>query len=302
MASRWNESEISNLDGKVVVITGANSGIGFETARVLANKGATVVLAVRSLAKGKTAMDKIHRDNHTAKVQVMELDLANLESIRAFSVAFLSSYNELSILINNAGVMAPPYSQTVDGFELQFGTNHLGHFALTGLLLKPLLSTESSRVVTVSSAAHKGGQIDFQTLDGKKNYRRWGAYSQSKLANLLFAYELQRRLSAHETSTLSVACHPGFAATNLTTSGMGNVAGGLANLMAQSAAKGALPTLFAATCDKLVGGEYIGPTGMGGMKGYPGIVSSSARSHDEEVASKLWDVSSELTGVEYHFA
>lgn len=308
MDNRWEEADVPNLQGKVVLITGSNSGIGFEAARVLAGEGAEVVLAVRNTQKGQTAAAAIRRDYPTATLDVMTLDLADLASVREFAESFRKRSDRLSLLINNAGVMAPPYRQTAGGFEMQFGTNHLGHFALTGRLLPLLLSTPSARVVNVSSAAHRMGKIDFDNLDGSKGYSRWRFYGQSKLANLLFTYELQRRFEAAKADVISVACHPGFAATNLTAAGVGmNLSwlgkglGSLSNLAAQSAAMGALPTLYAATEPSVHGGEYIGPTGRGGMKGYPGKVESNEQSHDRSVAQRLWQVSETLTGVPFDF-
>lgn len=306
MPQRFDVSNVPDLSGQVVVVTGANSGIGYEAAKVLAGQGASVLLAVRDDQKGRAAAVSIRKLHTAADVHVMQLDLADLTSIHQFAEAFYARFDRLAILINNAGVMAPPHHFTKDGFELQFGTNHLGHFALTGLLLPRLLSTGNARVVTVSSAAHRGGRMEFDNLNGNKGYARWRFYGQSKLANLLFAYELQRRATAAETSLVSVACHPGFAATNLTASGiglgrvwLGKMAGSIGNLFAQSAAMGALPTLFAATNPDVKGGEFIGPTGSSGMRGYPGIVRSNSRSYDLDTARRLWNFSEESTGVQY---
>lgn len=297
--NKWNVSNIPDMNGRLAVITGGNSGIGLEAAKALAGKGAHVILAVRNQEKGDVAAADIRRLHPSAVVDVMPLNLTDLASVRAFAETFHTRFHELHLLINNAGVMAIPRRQTTDGFEMQFGTNHLGHFALTGLLLPTLLATPKARVVTVSSLAHTRGGIDFDNLDGSRRYSRWGAYGQSKLANLLFAYTLQRRLAASGADVLSVACHPGVAATNLATAGLGKVAGALGNLMAQSAAMGALPTLYAATDASIQGGEYIGPTGGRGMRGYPGRVQSSPRSHETAVAQRLWDISETLTGVSY---
>jgi NAD(P)-dependent dehydrogenase (short-subunit alcohol dehydrogenase family) len=309
VSKQWTVENIPDQRGKVVVVTGANSGIGLEAARALAGKNAQVILAVRSLEKGEKAAAQIRRMHPQAQVQVMALDLADLQNISAFAQAFRSRYTCLDILINNAGVMALPDVRTKDGFEMQFGTNHLGHFALTGQLLALLKATPGARVVTVSSYMHKLGQIHFEDLMWKQRYDRWGAYGQSKLANLLFAYELQRRLQTAGVNGLSVACHPGYSATNLQSvaprmdgsavmgwlSSVGNA------LFAQSAEMGALPTLYAATAPEVNGGDYIGPIGWGGMHGYPGKVQSNAASHDEAVAGRLWTVSEELTGVVYPF-
>ncbi|QQE79897.1 oxidoreductase [Alicyclobacillus sp. SO9] len=305
---KWDVSNMPQMSGKVVVVTGANSGIGFESAKALAGNGATVVLAVRNLKKGMEAADKIQQMHQTARVKALTLDLADLASIRAFPEQLnQAGFVKLDVLVNNAGVMAPPLKKTTDGFELQFGTNHLGHFVLTHQLL-PFLKQEGGRVVSVSSMAHVQGQIDFENLDAAKGYSRWRFYGQSKLANLLFAYELQRRLTAAGWPVISVACHPGFAATNLTAAGVGMNMGvfgrglaAFANLFAQSAYMGALPTVYAAVNENLRGGEYIGPVGKSGMKGYPGIVKSNDRSYDTELAQKLWRVSEDLTGVHYSF-
>jgi NAD(P)-dependent dehydrogenase (short-subunit alcohol dehydrogenase family) len=301
---KWTSVDIPDQAGKLVVVTGANSGLGYETAWELAGKGARVVLAVRDEEKGRAAAEAIQRAYPRAQVEVMALDLADLRSVRRFANTFLARYDTLPLLINNAGVMALPYRRTVDGFEMQFGTNHLGHFALTGLLLPAILAAPGGRVVTVSSGAHTNGSIDFDNLDGSKGYRPWRAYAQSKLANLLFAYELQRLLAAGATA-LSVGCHPGWAATNLQAAGP-RMAGArlrvrfmtVANrVLAQSAAMGALPILYAATAEAVNGCDYIGPTSWGGMRGYPGKVRSSARSYDVALARRLWQVSEDLTAV-----
>jgi NAD(P)-dependent dehydrogenase (short-subunit alcohol dehydrogenase family) len=237
----------------------------------------------------------------------MALDLSDLSSVRRFAVDFRQRFASLPLLINNAGVMALPYRRTSDGFEMQFGTNHLGHFALTGLLLPAIVAAPHARVVVVSSSMHVPGKIDFDNLDGRRAYGPWRAYSQSKLANLLFAYELQRRLTSSGVDTLAAGCHPGYAATNLQTAGsrmsgsrLGELFSEAGNrLFAQSAAMGALPTLYAATAADIHGGEYIGPLGLMGMRGAPGKIRSSARSHDRAVAARLWQVSEDLTGVRY---
>lgn len=310
MARNWESEQIASQSGKRVVITGSNSGIGFEAARVLAKKGANLVLAVRNLDKGDAAAEDLEAEIPGVKVDVMQLDLADLDSVHQFADDYRGRFDKLDILINNAGIMVPPYRETKDGFELQFGTNHLGHFALTGRLLEVLLATDKSRVVVVSSSAHTRGEINFDDLNFKQqSYRRFAAYGQSKLANLLFAYELQRRLESIHSSTICVACHPGFAATNLTAAGMGlgkswigKSVGGFANVFAQSAGMGALPTLYAATEPSLEGGEYIGPTsrtGRNSMRGHPGIVTSNQRSLDADVAKRLWEVSEDLTGVHF---
>jgi NAD(P)-dependent dehydrogenase (short-subunit alcohol dehydrogenase family) len=306
---RWIEENIPDLTGKVAIVTGANSGLGLETTRVLARKGAAVVLAVRSEARGAATVKGVRAGSPDARLVVMPLDLANLESVRRFTETFLAGYDRLDILVNNAGVMAIPRRKTADGFEMQFGTNHLGHFALTRLLLPSILKTSGARVVTVSSGAHLFGRIRFDDLNGERSYSKWGAYAQSKLANLLFAYELQRRLAAAGSGALSVAAHPGYAATNLQCVGP-QMEGSRLNLwvlsaanrvFAQSAAMGALPEIYAATSPEVRGGDYIGPDGFLGQRGFPRKAESSSRSRDQEVAARLWTVSEQLTGVTYSF-
>jgi NAD(P)-dependent dehydrogenase (short-subunit alcohol dehydrogenase family) len=307
VATHWDTNAIPDQSGKLVVITGANSGIGYEAALALAAKGAHVIMAVRSAERGAAAATKISAAHPGARVEVRSLDLADLTSVRRFADGLLADHPALPLLINNAGVMAIPYRRTPDGFEMQFGTNHLGHFALTGLLLPALLAAPGSRVVTVSSQAHLMGKIDFANLDGAKGYQRWAAYGQSKLANLLFAYELQRRLAAAGAPTASLACHPGFADTELQAVGPrmdaipfgGEIAKGINKLFAQSPAMGALPTLYAATAPDALGGDYIGPDSFGGWRGYPARQRSNAASYDPAVARRLWEVSEQLTGVRY---
>ncbi len=303
---RWINHNIPDLTGKVAVVTGANSGLGLEATRVLARKRARVALAVRNLEKGGAAAQAIRRDVPAADLTVMRLDLADLAAVRSFASGFLSGYDRLDMLLNNAGVMALPYRKTADGFEMQFGTNHLGHFALTGLLLPLLLETPGARVVTVSSGAHQIGRIRFDDLNGERRYGKWGAYAQSKLANLLFAYELQRRLAATGSSAISVAAHPGYAATHLQLVGPQMEGSKLSlhimtaiNGLAQSAAMGALPEIYAATSPDVRGGDFIGPDGLLEQRGFPVKVRSNARSHDEAVAVRLWAISEQLTGVTY---
>ena len=309
MSNQWTQNDIPNQQGKLVVVTGGNSGIGYEAALALAGKNAQVILAVRSANKGEEAASAIRQKYPQAQVTVMPLDLSDLKNVRAFAQAFLAKYDRLDILINNAGVMALPARKTADGFEMQFGTNHLGHFALTGLLLPILKATSNARVVTVSSGVHVSGDIHFDDLQWEKKYDRWGAYAQSKLANLLFAYELQRRLNAAGIKLISVGCHPGYAATNLQAAGpqmegskfslwMMKIANAV---IAQPQDMGALPTLFAAVAPEVNGCDYIGPTGMGGMRGYPEKVKSNDKSYDEALAKQLWAVSEKLTGVTYSF-
>ena len=294
-------------DDRVAVVTGANSGIGLVAARELARAGARVVLGCRDTGRGSAAVDRIKADVPKADVDLQQLDLASLHSIADFAGRVTSSYDGVDLLVNNAGVMAIPRATTADGFEMQFGTNHLGHFALTGRLIDTMRDRPGSRVVTVSSTAHKPGSINFDDLMSERSYKKWGAYSQSKLANLLFAYELQRRLAAGNAATISVAVHPGYAATNLQGVGpreSGNKVMGflmsLGNrLFAQSDEDGALPTLYAATAPEVRGGEFYGPSGFQESRGAPKRVDSTARSKDTDVAARLWDVSEQLTGVHF---
>ncbi|ANU24097.1 short-chain dehydrogenase [Planococcus donghaensis] len=295
---------LKQLTGKTAIITGANSGIGLEAAKVFVDCGAHIVMAVRNIEKGQQARDSILQHNREARVSVMKLDLADLASVRLFVENFQKQYDSLDLLVNNAGVLAPPYSKTTDGFELQFGSNHLGHFALTGLLLPLLKKTPHSRVVSLSSLAHKGARIDFDNLDGSKGYKAMKFYGQSKLANLLFAQELDTRFKEHNIQTLSIACHPGISATNIFKLGNRDAPQFLKSLMhniLQPPALGALPAVYAATDSELKGGEYIGPDGRGRRKGYPALDTPHASARDKAVSLKLWDVSEKLTGVEYNF-
>lgn len=303
----WTADDIPALAGKTVVVTGGNSGIGFEAARQMARKGAHVILACRDTGRAADALEQIRTLHPSASVEAMQLDLASLESVHRFARDFAAKSVPLDVLCNNAGVMAIPRRTTAEGFEMQIGTNHLGHFALTGLLLEPLLAAPAARVVNVSSTAHKPGRIDFDDLQGEKSYRKWMAYAQSKLANLLFTYELQRRLDAAGARAISVACHPGYSATNLQAVGPqmsgSRVAARLMDLgnrfFSQPAAMGALPTLYAATSPDARGGDYIGPDGFMENYGHPRKTSSTARSHDRAVATRLWEVSEQLTSVRY---
>jgi NAD(P)-dependent dehydrogenase (short-subunit alcohol dehydrogenase family) len=304
-ATGWTAEQIPDLSGKTLIVTGGNSGLGLEASRALARHGARVVLACRNPEKASAALAEIRAADPRADVEAMALDLASLASVRAFASAFLGKHAALHGLINNAGVMALPRRETVDGFEMQLGTNHLGHFALTGLLLERLLATPGSRVVSLSSTMHKTGRMRFDDLHGERSYGKWTAYGQSKLANLLFTYELQRRLDARRAPTISVACHPGYAATNLQFAGprmqgssLLEAGAGLMNrLFSQSAAMGALPTLYAATAPGVRGGEYFGPGGFAEMWGAPKKVRSSARSLDAADAARLWEISQDATGV-----
>jgi NAD(P)-dependent dehydrogenase (short-subunit alcohol dehydrogenase family) len=285
------------------VVTGANSGLGLATARELARAGARVVLACRNLTKGEAARREIEDAAPGAPLELEELDLSSLDSVRAFAERYRAGHDGLDLLINNAGVMAPPRRQTADGFELQFGTNHLGHFALTGLLIGAMEGREEARVVTLSSTAHKTGRIAFDNLGGERHYFRWRAYGQSKLANLLFALELDRRLRAWGSNVKSMAAHPGYAATNLQFAGpplVDQLVMRVANaVIAQSEEMGALPTLYAATEPGLPSGTYVGPDGLGEQRGHPKHVSPNRAARDEDVARRLWEVSEQMTGVRF---
>ena len=284
----WTSADIPSQTGRTAVVTGANSGLGEATARELAAHGATVILACRNTAKGDAAAQRM-----TGDVSVRKLDLADLASVRAFADAT----GEIDVLVNNAGVMAVPKARTADGFEMQIGTNFLGHFALTGLLLPKL----RDRVVTLSSPAHRIGRINLDDLNWeRRRYRRWAAYGQSKLADLMFAYELDRRLRAEGSAVRSMAAHPGYAATELQshTESIQDLVLRLGNkVLAQDAAAGALPTLYAATSPDAEGGAYYGPNGIGEMRGLPRRVDSSRTSKDSGVAARLWELAAELTGV-----
>jgi len=290
MAS-FTTAEIPDLSGQTVIVTGANSGIGRAAARALAEAGARVVLAVRNLEKGHAAAATM-----PGRTEVRELDLASLASVRAFAAAW---EGEIHLLINNAGVMTPPLTCTADGFELQFGTNHLGHFALTNLLLRNV----NGRVVTVSSNAHRSGRIDFGDLNWeRKSYRRFRAYAQSKLANLLFTSELQRRLAAAGSGVLATAAHPGTARTSISASSESRsldlFMAVVTRLIGQDAGGGALPTLYAAVAD-IPGDSYVGPGGLMEQRGAPKLVGRFTAARDRDIARRLWDVSEQLTGVRF---
>jgi NAD(P)-dependent dehydrogenase (short-subunit alcohol dehydrogenase family) len=305
----WSADQVPDQGGRTVVITGGNSGVGFGAALVFARRSATVVLACRDAGRAEQAAGRIAAEVPGAAVDVVELDLASLRSVRSAAEHLRAAYPRLDLLINNAGVMIPPYGRTEDGFELQFGTNHLGHFALTGLLLDRLIGTPGSRIVTVSSNGHRAGRIDFDNLQFEHGYRRTAAYYRSKLANLLFTYELQRRLAAADAPAIALAAHPGGSRTELARHSPSVIkvlmhpALGLATRwMLQDPAMGALPTLRAAVDPAARGGEYYGPGGWGEWTGSPVRVESSAASHDVEVQRRLWAESERLTGVSYRFA
>jgi NAD(P)-dependent dehydrogenase (short-subunit alcohol dehydrogenase family) len=303
----WTTADIPDQTGRTAVVTGANSGLGFATASALAASGAAVVLACRDETRGNQALERIRRDTPSAQVALELLDLADLSSIRAFAERFAAAHGPLDVLVNNAGVMAIPRRETTDGFELQFGTNHLGHFALTGLLLGSLLARTAPRVVTVSSQMASTGTIHFDDLSGTRRYGKWRAYGQAKLANQLFAFELDRRARAAGTDLVSVAAHPGYAATNLQSAGARMTGSRLSeritdlgnSLFAQSAADGALPSLYGATAPDVRGGQYFGPDRLFHMRGHPTTVAPVRAARDTDVARRLWERSVELTGVAY---
>ena len=307
MSEQWTTADMPDLTGKKVIVTGANSGVGYEAARAFAIKGAHVVFASRSQERAEAAVAKLRQQSPDVAVEIILLDLADLAAVHEFALSYNAHHDRLDILVNNAGIMAIPYRQTADGFEMQFGTNHLGHFALTGLLLEPILATEGARVVTVSSMLHRAGKINLDDLQGQQGYNKRAAYSQSKLANLLFAYELQRKLARAQQSAISVGAHPGYSATNLQhvgpnmeDSAVQRAMMSMSNtLFAQSSEMGALPTLYAATAPDVNGCDYIGPGGFMNMRGYPVKELSSEASYDEVAARRLWAVSEEMTGVRY---
>ncbi|MBD3321176.1 MAG: SDR family NAD(P)-dependent oxidoreductase [Chitinivibrionales bacterium] len=295
--SKWTHKDMPDCMDKKAVVTGANSGLGFYTARALVQKGAEVILACRNLHKAIEAREEIETTCEGCITSVMQLDLSSLASVRKFSEEYAKRYDRLDILINNAGVMAPPYAKTEDGFELQFGTNHLGHFALTGLLINLLLPSRGSRIVTVSSGAHYIGAMDFDTLNWEKNYARWPAYGRSKLANLLFTYELQRKLDRANAGTIAAAAHPGWAATNLQRESL--FFRTFNPLFGQKPGQGAWPILYAATAHDVQGGDFFGPGSFFGLRGHPKKTRSSERSYDQTTAGRLWEISEKLTGVHY---
>jgi NAD(P)-dependent dehydrogenase (short-subunit alcohol dehydrogenase family) len=299
---KWNTNDIPDQTGRIAVITGANTGLGFETAKALAARGASVVLAVRDVDKGKDAATRIAAHSPGADVTIQPLDLSSLDSVRTAADELRASHG-IDLLINNAGVMYTPRSTTADGFELQFGTNHLGHFAFTGLLLDRLLAVAGSRIVTVSSVGHRiRARINFDDLQSERRYSRIAAYGQSKLANLMFTYELQRRLATTGTTTIAVAAHPGGSNTELvrnSPAALRALNAVLGRWVAQSASMGALPTLRAATDPTVLGGQYYGPDGFREVRGHPTVVDSSRQSHDTATQRRLWAASELLTGVTY---
>ena len=305
MSENWTAKNIPELSGKIIIITGANSGIGFESAREFTRKGAEVIVASRDPTKANRAILKIQQEIPEAKLKFIELNLASLESIRKFAEEFKSNYDRLDILLNNAGIMLIPYRKTIDGFENMIGTNHLGHFALTGLLMDRLSATPGARVINVSSNIICGGEMDFSNLlfENKSGYSPMKAYSRSKLANLLFTYELQRRFRSEGFDIIALAAHPGASATNLANKLFLNkiswLIQPLMRLIFQSSAMGALPSIRAAVDQGAQGGQFYGPDGKGERSGYPIVVDSNSASKNEKDARMLWEISEELTGIKY---
>jgi NAD(P)-dependent dehydrogenase (short-subunit alcohol dehydrogenase family) len=300
---KWSENDVPDQSGRVVVVTGSNTGLGLDTARVLAERGAQVVLAVRNVDKGEAACEKIRQSVPDAEVSTQLLDLGSLESVRTASAELRAAHPRVDLLINNAAVAFPPKTTTPDGFELQFATNHLGHFALTGLLLENMLGVEGARVVVVASLDHKlGGAIHFDDLQWERRYSSALAYAQSKLANLMFCYEFHRRLVKSGAPLMTVAAHPGYTKSDLFRNMWKPVQAMMKFsdlFIGQDPAKGALPQLYAATMPDVQGGQYWGPDGFLEMAGYPTLVRSSKKSYDQQAQERLWTVSEELTGVTY---
>ena len=305
--AKWTADQLPDMDGKVIVVTGANSGLGYESALALARKSARVLMACRNQDKGQLAADEIRKQVPDAKIELRSLDLADLASIRSFAEGVLSDFDRLDGLLNNAGVMALPYRKTADGFEMQFGTNHLGHFALTGRLFPRIEAAEAPRIVNVASQAHRLGKMRWDDLQWTSGYQKWLAYGQSKLSNLLFTFEADKRLRDRGSQVKSVACHPGYASTHLQMAGAEMEGSGLKrwgmamanSLFAQSPDMGALPTLYAATHPDVESGDYIGPSSIGEWMGPPRKVGSNARSRDEASWRRLWEESQILTGVSF---
>ena len=305
MSSNWTANDVPDLSGKTIIVTGGNSGIGYEAAKVFAAKGAHTVLACRNPAKGESALSELKQNAPNASAELMQLDLASLASVKQFAAEANDKFDQIDILVNNAGIMMTPYGTTEDGFEQQFGVNHLGHFALTGHLLDKITKVPDSRIVNVSSTAHKGGSVEFDNLmyEGGNGYSALRAYGRSKLANLLFTYELQKRLESAGSPTLAVAAHPGGSKTNLSRHVEGRllfkILTPLFNLMMSDADGGALPTLRAAVDPQAKGNDYYGPSGLGEMSGPPVLVKANDSAKDPAVAAELWTKSEELTGVQY---
>lgn len=308
MNNQWTQQDIPDLSGKVVVVTGANSGLGYECSKTLAEKGATVVMTARNLVKGERARSEIQDQLPGASLDLMQLDVGALGSVHAFADAYKAKYDRLDILLNNAGVMAIPRQLTPDGFEMQLGVNHLGHFALTGLLLDVLVKTPKARIHNVSSSANYGGSINFDNLMGEQHYSRWGAYCQSKLANIFFTYELQQRLTAADLDTIANSSHPGLVLGNLQTNSVeqsgANLEAWLYRLLrlflAQDIRMGVLPMLYAITATDAKGGAFYGPQTFN-VRGYPAEKKANKTAGDVDTRRRFWEVSENLTGVKFVF-
>jgi NAD(P)-dependent dehydrogenase (short-subunit alcohol dehydrogenase family) len=309
MSKKWTQGDVPDLTGKVIIVTGANSGLGFESSKAFAEKNATVVMTVRNMDKGEAAKADILKIAPNAKLDLMKLDMSNLDSVREFAEAFKAKYDRLDVLLNNAGLMAIPRQETVDGFEMQLGVNHLGHFALTGLLLDVIVKTPSARIHNVTSSANYMGDINFDDLMGKQNYDRWGAYGQSKLANVFFTFELQKRLAAAGHDTIVNVSHPGFVFTNLQVnsmeeSGTGGNEGLLYRiarpLMSQDIGMGVLPQLYGSVAEDARGGTMYAPRWLG-HRGYPAEAKPNRKAYNKEATKRFWEVSEELTGVHYNW-
>ena len=297
--NKWTTASIPDQKGNIIIITGANSGLGFAATKILSQQNATVIMAVRNMDKGEQALMEVKKITPNANLSLMKLDLSDLDSINAFAKAFSGKYDTLNILINNAGLMYPPKrEETKQGFEIQIGTNHLGHFALTGLLFDLIKKTPKSRVVTQSSLAHINADIRLDDLNWEKTYSKRQAYGQSKLANLLFTYELDRKFKEHNINSIATAAHPGISKTNLMLTSS-NIFQMFTHLVAQKPETGALSIIRAATDEQLTGGEYIGPSRLGGMRGFPELIKSSNKSYDVKLAKELWVVSEKMTGVHF---
>jgi NAD(P)-dependent dehydrogenase (short-subunit alcohol dehydrogenase family) len=299
----FNLDNVSAQTGRIAIVTGANTGLGYETAFALAAKGAKVIMACRDRDKAEKARQEMLKQLPGVDLELMLLDMGNLQSVRDFSKFYIQKYDRLDLLIENAGLMIPPFSKTKDGFESQFGVNYLGHFLLTNLLFTLMNKTTGARIITLSSNAHKRGKIDFKNLNAEKSYSKWGAYSQSKLACLMFAYELQRRLTKAGSNVIALSAHPGLSNTKLwqhVPKLLYNLLLPVSSLFMHSPRKAALPTLMAALDENIKGGQYFGPTGFMEFTGTPGIVSSITVSYDEALAKELWEVSETLTGEKFN--
>ncbi len=300
MVKQWTSNDIPDMSGKTVIITGANSGLGYESSLALAKKNATIIMACRNLDKAQSALNEIKQEVADADVHIMALDLGDLSSVRNFALSFNTQYDRLDVLMNNAGILGGPYQETVDGFEMHIGINHLGHFALTGLLLDHLLQTKNSRIVTISSGLHRAGKMNFDDLHMRRKYNPYMAYNNSKLANILFTRALDKRLDGHEA--IAVAAHPGYAATNLQGKS-GNFIEDffvvqIGNRLANVQARGVWSQLYAATAPDIEGAAYYGPH-LFGIRGYPAKESPSKAACNDADAERLWQVSVEATGVDY---